>query len=106
MANDIYSPLIAGVKLDEVVSPGLPEDLLDYGYRCCSLTDAGRTGEEQMGQVPGLDIGFQAPDDLVLADDVLQPVRAVLLDPDLLFNRDPSFKWFELSIYQHSFSIV
>ncbi|MDM7913096.1 MAG: hypothetical protein QUS09_08370 [Methanotrichaceae archaeon] len=59
-----------------------------------------------MRQIPGLDIGFQAPDDLVLAYDVVQPVRAVLLDPDLLFNRDPSFRWFELSVYQYSFSIV
>jgi hypothetical protein len=105
MADDIYSPLVAGVKLDEIIPPGLPEDLLDYGYRSCGLSDARRTGEEQMGQVPGLDIGFQAPDDLVLADDVVEPVRAVLLDPDLLFNRDPSSMWFELSIYQYSFRL-
>jgi hypothetical protein len=105
MADDIYSPLVAGVELDEIIPPGVPEDLLDYGYRSCGLSDTRRTGEEQMGQVPGLNIRFQALDDLVLADDIVEPVRAVLLDPDLLFNRDPSFMWFELSIYQYSFRL-
>jgi len=56
MADDIYSPLVAGIKLDEIVPPGLPEDLLDYGYRSCGLSNTWRAGEEQMGQVPGPDI--------------------------------------------------
>jgi hypothetical protein len=39
-----------------------------------------------MGQVPGLDIGLEAADYLILASDVIQPLRPVLLDPDLFFN--------------------
>jgi hypothetical protein len=38
-----------------------------------------------MWQVLGLDIGLETADDLILAGDVIQLLRPVLLDPDLLF---------------------
>jgi|WetSurSiteA1Bulk_404760.scaffolds.fasta_scaffold163931_2 hypothetical protein len=38
-----------------------------------------------MRQIPGLDVRFKALDYLVLAYDVVELVRPVLLDPDLLF---------------------
>jgi hypothetical protein len=37
-------------------------------------------------QVPGLDVRFKALDYLVLAYDVVELVRPVLLNPDLLFD--------------------
>jgi hypothetical protein len=40
-----------------------------------------------MRQIPGLDVRFEALDYLVLADDVVELVRPVLLDPDLLFYK-------------------
>jgi hypothetical protein len=55
-----------------------------------------------MRQVAAFDIGLQTPDDLVLADDIVEPIRPVLLYPDLLFDRKPSRRRFELSIYQYS----
>ena len=39
-----------------------------------------------MRQIPGLDVRFKALDYLVLADDVVELVRPVLLNPDLLFD--------------------
>jgi hypothetical protein len=37
-------------------------------------------------QIPGLDVRLEALDYLVLADDVVELVRPVLLYPDLLFD--------------------
>ncbi len=39
-----------------------------------------------MGQVSRLHIGLQTADNLVLAHNVVQPLRPVLLYPDLLFD--------------------
>jgi hypothetical protein len=39
-----------------------------------------------MRQIPGLDVRFEAPNYLLLADDVVELVRPVLLNPDLLFD--------------------
>jgi hypothetical protein len=43
-----------------------------------------------MRQVSGLYIGLETADYFVLAYDVIQSLRPVLLDPDLLFDRQPS----------------
>ena len=85
MADDIYAPLVAGVQLNEVILPALSEYLPDYGDGGCGLAYPGRPGEQKMRQVLGLDIGLETADDLILAGDVIQPLRPVLLDPDLLF---------------------
>jgi len=85
MADDIYAPLVAGVELNEVILPALSEYLPDYGDGGCGLTYSGRPGEQKMRQVLGFDIGLETADDLILAGDVIQLLRPVLLDPDLLF---------------------
>jgi hypothetical protein len=54
-----------------------------------------------MRQIPGLDVRFEALDYLVLADDIVELVRPVLLDPDLLFDIRFLPVWFALSIYQY-----
>jgi hypothetical protein len=54
-----------------------------------------------MRQVLGLDIRLKALDYLVLADDVIELFRTVLLNPDLLFDNRPLPECIELSIYQH-----
>jgi hypothetical protein len=55
-----------------------------------------------MWQVSGLYIGLETANYIVLAYDVVQSLRPVLLDPDLLFDRQPSMMRFELSVYQDS----
>jgi hypothetical protein len=42
-----------------------------------------------MWQVSGLYIGLETSDYLILAYNVVQLLRPVLLDPDLLFDRQP-----------------
>jgi hypothetical protein len=54
-----------------------------------------------MRQVLGLDVGLKALDYVVLAHDVVQLLRPVLLNPDLLFDGRLLPLCFELSIYQH-----
>jgi len=71
VSDNIYSALIGSVQLNEVVPPGLPEDLLDDGYGGCRLANSRRSREEQMRQVLGLDVGLKALDNIVLADDVI-----------------------------------
>lgn len=58
MSNNIYSALVGGIKLNEIVPPVFPEDLLDDGYGGGCLADARRPGEEQMRQVLGFDVGI------------------------------------------------
>jgi hypothetical protein len=48
-----------------------------------------------MRQVSGLYIGLETAHYLILAHNVIQLKRPVLLDPDLLFDIDPSFKRFQ-----------
>ena len=55
-----------------------------------------------MRQVLGLDVRLEALDYVVLADDVVELLRPVLLNPDLLFYGRPLPPLFELSIYQVS----
>jgi hypothetical protein len=55
-----------------------------------------------MWQVSGFYIGLETSDYLVLAYNVVQLLGPVLLDPDLLFDRQPSWVGFELSVYQYS----
>src|SRR5439155_76475 len=43
--------------------------------------------EQEVRQVPFFRIGLQAFDDLVLADDLVEGLRSVLLDPDFLHRR-------------------
>jgi hypothetical protein len=69
--DNIYSALVGSVQLNEVVSPGIPEDLLDDRYGGGCLANARRSREEQMRQVLGLDVGIKALDYIVLADDVV-----------------------------------
>jgi hypothetical protein len=69
--DNIYSALVGSVQLNEVVPPGLPEDLFDDGYGGCCLANARRPREEQMRQVLGLDVRIKALDYIVLADDVV-----------------------------------
>jgi hypothetical protein len=87
--DNIYSALVGSVQLNEVVPPGLPEDLLDDGDGSGCLANARRPREEQMRQVLGLDVGLKALDYIVLAHDIVQLLRPVLLNPDLLFDGRP-----------------
>jgi hypothetical protein len=54
-----------------------------------------------VGQVFGLDVGLETADDLILAGNVVQLLRPVLLDPDLLFDDKPSWQGFVLRLYQY-----
>jgi hypothetical protein len=99
--DNIYSTLVGSVKLNEVIPPGLPEDLLDNRYGGGCLANARWSREEQMRQVLCLNVGLKTLDYIVLADDVVQLLRPVLLNPDLLFDNRPLPQCFELSIYQH-----
>jgi hypothetical protein len=42
MPDDVYPALVAGVELDEVVSPAVPKYLFDYGYGSSSLSNSRR----------------------------------------------------------------
>src|SRR5213594_3777864 len=81
----VDTALVAAVQLEVVLAPVLAKHVEGEGAR--RLAGARGTREEEVRQVPRLRIGFEAFDDFLLADDLVQALRSILLDPKFLHRR-------------------
>src|SRR2546425_902389 len=79
--------LVAAVQLVIVLPPVLSEHISREGDGARRLAGARRAREEQVGQVPLLRVGLEALDDFLLSHDLVEGLRAILLDPDFLHRR-------------------
>src|SRR5439155_1536566 len=70
-----------------ILAPVLAEHVAGQGDRTGRLAGPRRTREEEVGKVSRLRIGLEALDDLLLADDLVQALRSILLDPEFLHRR-------------------
>src|SRR3989440_11629410 len=86
-SDGLDAALVAAVQLVVILPPGLSEHVAREGHRAGRLARPRRTREEEVRQVPFFRISLQAFDDLVLADDLVEGLRAILLDPDFLHRR-------------------
>src|SRR5207249_2354251 len=86
-ADGLDPALVAAVQLVVVLPPALPEHVARQGHRRGRLARARRTREEEVWEVSLLRIRLESLDDFVLADDLVEGLRAILLDPDFLHRR-------------------
>src|SRR5207244_1147674 len=85
--HGVDAALVAAVQLEVVLAPVLAEHVAGEGDRARRLAGARGTREEEVRQVSRPRVGLEALDDLLLADDLVQALRSILLDPKFLHRR-------------------
>src|SRR5438552_2646350 len=86
-ADGLDAALVAAVQLVVILAPVLAEHVARQGHRGGRLAGARGAREEEVREVRLLRICLEPLDDLVLADDLVEGLRAILLDPDFLHLR-------------------
>ncbi len=84
LAHHVDAALVGSVELEEVLAPVRPVEFSRDGKRRRRLADAGLPGEHQVREVVACDVALESFGDRLLADDVVEGLWAVLLDPDLV----------------------
>src|SRR5213593_2012158 len=85
--HGLDAALVAAVQFEVILAPVLAEHVAGEGDRTRRLAGARGTREEEVWQVSRLRVGLEALDDLLLADDLVQALRSILLDPKFLHRR-------------------
>src|SRR5207245_214849 len=85
--HGLDAALVAAVQFKVILAPVLAEHVAGEGDCGRRLASAGGTREEEVRQVSRLRVGLEALDDLLLADDLVQALRSILLDPKFLHRR-------------------